>query len=117
MFSLQIFTRNILTNTSFLNKVKVKFLQLKQVTIRQKCCHKHKKRWGVPRVHMKRDTSFPCTQLCIFWMTPPFSRQLRTYLIDGPFLNQKTYKDIRILYSLKYKRSKKSISLRKKMLL
>ena len=33
--------------------------------------------------------------------------QLRTYLIDGPFFNEKTYKDIRMLYSLKYKHSTK----------
>ena len=34
---------------------------------------------------------------------PPISHQLHTYLIDGLFLNQKTYKDIRMSYSLKYK--------------
>ena len=39
--------------------------------------------------------------------------QLRIYLIDGPFVNQKTYKDIQISYSLKHKHSKKWISLRK----
>ena len=33
-----------LTKTSFLNKDKVKFLQIKQETIRQKCCQKHEKR-------------------------------------------------------------------------
>ena len=38
---------------------------------------------------------------------PPSPQKLRTYLIDGLFLNQKTYKYIRILHSLKYKRSKK----------
>ena len=54
-----------LTNTSFLNKGKVKFLQIKHDTIRQK------------------------------------------YLIDCSFLNQKTYKDYRILYSLNYKHWKK----------
>ena len=32
-----------LTNTSFLNKDKVKFLQIKQDTIRPKCCQKHEK--------------------------------------------------------------------------
>ena len=36
---------------------------------------------------------------------PP--HHLRTCLADGPFLNQKTYKGIRISYSLKYKHSKK----------
>ena len=33
--------------------------------------------------------------------------QLRTYLIDAPFLNQKTYKDILTSHSLEYKHSKK----------
>ena len=57
-------------------------------------------------VHMRRDTSFPCTQLHGFWMTPSIPHQLRKYLIDGPFLNQKMYNDIRISYSVKYKHSK-----------
>ena len=35
LFSIQIFTRNILTNTSFLNKSKVKFLQIKQDTTKK----------------------------------------------------------------------------------
>ena len=44
-------------------------------------------------VHMRRDISSPCTQLYAFWITPiPY--QLRTYLIDGLFLNYKTYIDI-----------------------
>ena len=38
---------------------------------------------------------------------PPFF-QLRTYLMDGLFLNQKTNKNIRISYLLKYKHSKKN---------
>ena len=38
---------------------------------------------------------------------PQIPQQLCTYLIDVPFLNQKTYKDIRMSYSLKYKHSKK----------
>ena len=37
---------------------------------------------------------------------PPFP-WLRTYLMDGLFLNQKTNKNIRISYSLKCKHSKK----------
>ena len=53
-------------------------------------------------VYIKRDTPFPCTQLYAFWIIP-IPQQLRTYLTDGPFPNQKTYKDIRISYSLKYK--------------
>ena len=46
-------------------------------------------------------------QLYIFWMIPSHPHQLRKYIIDGPFLNEKTYKGIRISYSLKYKHSKK----------
>ena len=34
-----------LTNTSFLNKSKVKFLQIKQDTIKQKHCQKYEKRY------------------------------------------------------------------------
>ena len=41
----------------------------------------------------------------------PPPNQLRTHLIDNTFLNQKTYKYIRILDLLKCKRSKKEISL------
>ena len=33
-----------LTNTSFLSKGKVKFLQIRQDTVTQKCCQKHEKR-------------------------------------------------------------------------
>ena len=40
-------------------------------------------------------------------MTPPPFLQLRTYLMDGLFLNQKTNNNIRISSSLKYKHSKK----------
>ena len=43
---------------------------------------------------------------------PPFS-QLRTYLMDGLFFNQKTNKNIRISYSLKYKHSKKKLFTKK----
>ena len=35
------------------------------------------------------------------------SLQLRTYLMNGQFLNQKTNNNIRTSYSLKYKHSKK----------
>ena len=52
-----------LRNTSFLNKGKLKFLQIKQATTRQKC---HQKREFVRTIRC--DT--PCTQLCAFWMTP-----------------------------------------------
>ena len=34
-----------LMSTSFMIKDKVKFLQIKQDTMRQKCCQKHQKRW------------------------------------------------------------------------
>ena len=44
---------------------------------------------------------------CTHLDDPLFPQQLHTYLIDGPFLNQKTYKDIQISYSLKYRHSKK----------
>ena len=40
--------------------------------------------------------------------SPPFP-QLRTYLKDGLFFSQKTNKNIRISYSLKYKHSKRKI--------
>ena len=53
-------------------------------------------------VHTKRDPLSPHTQLYAFWMT----HQLRMYLNDGSFLNQKAYKKIRISYSLKYTHSK-----------
>ena len=36
----------------------------------------------------------------------PSPDQLRTYLIDCSYLNQKTYQDIRISYSLEHKHSK-----------
>ena len=55
--------------------------------------------WGV-------TPTSPYPQLYAFWMTP-IPQQLRMYLIDGPFFNQKTYKDIRISYSMKYKYSKR----------
>ena len=43
------------------------------------------------------------------------SLQLRTYLMDGLFLNQKTKNNIRISYSLKYKHSKKEYILYEKI--
>ena len=39
--------------------------------------------------------------------------QLRVYLMNGLFLNQITYKNIRISYSLKYKHSKKKFFTKK----
>ena len=44
-----------LTNAPFLNEGKVKFLQIKQDTIRQK----HEKRCVSAYVHMRRDTPLP----------------------------------------------------------
>ena len=43
-----------------------------------------------------------CTHFGFFFQY----HQLHTYLVDGPFLNRKSYKDIRMSYSLKYKHSK-----------
>ena len=46
--------------------------------------------------YIRSDTpSRSCTH---FGWHPLSPQQLRSYVIDGPFLNQKTYKDIRILY-------------------
>ena len=56
---------------------------------------------------MRRETPLLCTPLYAFWMTNPHPHQWRKYLIDDRFLKQKAYKDIRISYSLKYKRLKK----------
>ena len=44
--------------------------------------------------HMRCDTPFPCTHLYTFWMTLLSFLQLRTYLIDCLFPNQKTNKNI-----------------------
>ena len=60
-----------LTNTSFLNKGKVTFLQKKnQDTTRQKCCQNIKRDSLSAYVYMRSDTHSPCTQLYAFWMTP-----------------------------------------------
>ena len=61
-------------------------------------------------VHMRRDTPPPSLYAALRILDDPPSQspqQLRTHLIDDPFLNQKTYKYIRISYLLKYKHSKK----------
>ena len=66
-------------------------------------------------VHMRRDTPLPLyAPVHIFNDPPPFP-QLRTYLMDALFLNQKTNKNIRISYSMKYKHSKKKIFTKKYM--
>ena len=58
-------------------------------------------------VHMKHDTPPPLHASVNILDEPPPFPQLRTYLMDGLFFNQKTNKNIRISYSLKYKHSKK----------
>ena len=64
-------------------------------------------------VHMKCDTPLPLyASANILDHPPPFSLLL-TYLMYGLFLNQKTNKNIRISYALKYKHSKKKNPLRK----
>ena len=77
-----------LMKTCFLNKDKVKFLQIKQDAIRQICNQKHEKKQRNCVVHIRRDTPTFRTQL----YDPSMPQKLRTYLIDGPFLNQKHLK-------------------------
>ena len=67
-------------------------------------------------VHMKRDTPLPLyASVNILDDSPPLTylqlpfSLLLTYLMDGLFLNQKTNKNIRISYSLKYKHSEKTL--------
>ena len=67
------------------------------------------------RTYLMTDFSNPLSQYApvhILDDPPPFL-QLRTYLMDGLFLNQKTNKKIRISYSLKYKHSKKNFFTKK----
>ena len=56
-------------------------------------------------VHIRRDNPSSYTQLYAFWMTP---LQLRTYLIDGPFLNQKHIKtfEYRIHWNINVRKNK-----------
>ena len=56
---------------------------------------------------MRRDAPLPLYAPVHILDDPPPFLQLRTYLMDGLFLNQKTNNNIRISYSLKYKHSKK----------
>ena len=51
----------------------------------------------------------PPVRTCTYFGSPPLVPQLRMYLMDGLFLNQKKNSNIRISYSLKYKHSKKYI--------
>ena len=57
---------------------------------------------------MRRDTPLSLYAPVHILDDPPPFLQLRTYLMDGLFLNQKTNNNIRISYSLKYKHSKKN---------
>ena len=58
-------------------------------------------------VHMRRGISSPLHAAARILDDRPSPDQLRTYLIDFPYLNQKTYQDVRISYSLEHKHSKK----------
>ena len=60
-------------------------------------------------VHMRRDTPLLLYAPAHILNDPPSFPQLRKYLMDDLTLNQKTNKNIRITYSLKYKHSKKKI--------
>ena len=61
-------------------------------------------------LHLRGDTPLPLYAPIHILDDPPPPQflQLRTYLMDGLFLNQKTNKNIRISYSLKYTHSKKN---------
>ena len=63
---------------------------------------------------MKSDTPFPLYAPVHIVDDSLPSLQLRTYLMYGQFLNQKT-NNIRISYSLKYKHSKKEYILYEKI--
>ena len=90
---------------------KVKFLQIKQDAIKTKMLPNTWKKIVQVRMYTLNMTRPP---LIPSWLDdPPFPHQLCTYLIDGPFLSQKIYKDIRISYSLKYKHSKKKFLYKK----
>ena len=66
MFSLQIFTRNILTNTSFLNKGKFKT----KIRQKDKNAAKNVERDSAStHVHMRRDMPSSCAQMYAFWMS------------------------------------------------
>ena len=67
-------------------------------------------------IHKKYSTTFVWShpnEWPVFWPAPPRFPQLRTYLMDGLFFNQNTNKHIRISYSLKFKHSKKTLSMKK----
>ena len=56
---------------------------------------------------MRPDTPLPLYATIHVLDEPPPVLELRTYLMDSLFLNQKTNSNIRISHSLKYKHSKK----------
>ena len=62
---------------------------------------------------MKYDTLLPLYVSVNILDDPPQLPLLSTYLMNDLFLNQKTNKNIRISYSLKYKHSKKKIIYKK----
>ena len=64
---------------------------------------------------MRSDTPFPLYAPVHVLEDPLPSLQLRTYSMDGLFLNQKTNNNIRVSYSLKYKHSKKECILYEKI--
>ena len=63
---------------------------------------------------MRRDTPLLLYAPIHILDDPPPFLELRTYLMDGIFLNRKTNNNIRLSYSLKYKHSKKEYILYKK---
>ena len=58
-------------------------------------------------VHMRRDTPLPLHALAHILNDPSSFPQVLKYLMDGLPLRQKTNKNIRISYSLKYKKFRK----------
>ena len=64
-------------------------------------------------VHMRRDTPLPLHALAHILNDPPSFPQMLKYLMDGLPLRQKTNKNIRIWYSLKYKNLERNIFTKK----
>ena len=60
-------------------------------------------------VHMRRDTPPPLHALAHILNDPSSFPQVLKYLMDGLPLRQKTNKNIRISYSLKYKNLERNI--------
>ena len=74
--------------------------------------HSTKFAWGHPfSTFVSYDQFFnspTSVRTCTHFGWPPSFSQLRTNLMDGLFLNQKTIINIQISYSLKYKHSKRN---------